>query len=223
MFKGCKGMKKLIVKGVVFLLSVISLNAYSHDFTWDNLLVADAKLTKSFDYEVYVDSYMQIYREPVWKKYRDDEFELESKRQETIKIMKDRFEQFDLSQEFIIHTFINFNEYDFDAEEFPLEGFTASSYFPVSRNRYYSNNVFPNKYKVSFENYDIVKNLKMDKSAAKQFVQNRKDRYGKVDRKIPIQVKFKVQEKSSIGDLRAEITEVILYESKNRNTILETY
>lgn len=216
-------MKKLFLKCICFVLFMVSPNVYSYDFSWDNLLLADAKLTPNFDYEVYVDSYMKLYREPIWKRYKNDEFELEDKRQETIQIMKDRFDQFDLDQEFFIHSFIKFGEYNFKKEEFPLEGFSATSHFSESRKRYISNNAFPYAYKVFFKNYDIVKNLEMDKDSAKVFLQSKKKHSGYVDRKLPVQIKFKVEERSGVGELRAKVTEVILYESKDASSILHVF
>ena len=216
-------MRKLTLACIGFIFYLVSFNAYPYDFNWDNLLHADAKLTSNFDYEVFVDSYMKMYREPIWKRYKDDEFELEDKRQETIQIMKEKFEQFDLEQEFFIHTYVTFGEYNFKKEEFPIEGFTATSHFTESRKRYISNNAFPYAYKVFFKNYDIVKNLDMDKETAKQFLQSKKKQSGYVNRKLPVQIKFKIQEKSGTGELRAKITEVILYKSKEARSVLQTF
>ena len=49
-------------------------------------------------------------------------------------------------------------------------GFSLQTYYQKSK-YFYRGNTFPNTYKVFFENYDVIKNLKMNSNDAKEFIQ----------------------------------------------------
>ena len=206
--------KQAIIIIVVFFSSALS----AHEFSWDNLLLSDAKLNPNYDFEVFVDAYMARYRRPVWNKYKNDEFELEGKRQETIEIMKKRFEAFDLNQEFIINTTFEFGKYDFKQQFFTIDGIGANSFFRQSKN-WYGESVFPNSYAVYFTNPEIVGNLPMEKDIAKAFIQNKKTSYGKVDRKLPTRIKFKITQKRGEKEFDAQITEITVFDKKESSIL----
>lgn len=209
--------KQVITAVTILFSSVLS----AHEFSWDNLMLSDAKLNPNYDYEVHVDAYMTRYRNPVWKKYKNDEFELESKRQETIEIMKKRFESFDLNQEFVINTTFEFGKYDFKQQFFPLEGVSANSFFRQSK-RWYDERVFPNTYGVFFTNTEIMGTLPMEKDAAKAFIQSKKSQSGRIDRRLPAQIKFKIVQKRGEAEFDASITEITVYDKK-RSSVLAVF
>jgi len=203
----------MIKRVLAVLLVVFTTASYSHEFSWDNLMLSDAKLNPSFDYEVYVDAYMMRYRNPVWKKYKNDEFELEGKRQETIEMMKKRFDAFDINQEFVINTSFKFGKYDFKQQAFPLDGVSGNSYFHQSK-RWYGESVFPYRYSVYFTNPEIMGTLPMEKSVAKAFIQTKKSQHGGVDRRLPARIKFKIVQKRGEAEFDANITEITVYDKK---------
>ncbi len=214
-------MIKQFITIAIILFSTAASVASAHDFSWDNLMLSDAKLNPSFDYEVHVDAYMMRYRNPVWKKYKNDEFELEGKRQETIEMMKKRFEAFDLAQEFVINTTFEFGKYDFKEQSFPLEGVSGNSYFYQSK-RWYGESVFPSRYSVYFINPNIMGNLPMEKDVAKTFIQRKKNTYGKVDRRLPATIKFKIERKRGQAEFDVLITEITVYDTK-KSTVLAVF
>ncbi len=213
-------LKKTTLTAAAVGVSLFAGNALAdHDFSWKNLMLASAKLNSSFDYETYVDSYMREYRSPVWKKYRNDEFQMHTKRKETIGMMKNEIEGFDLEEEFVINTGIDFGKYNFDAEEFPIDGVSPKSYFTQSNHA----GEFPYRYKVRFSNTAIFGNLEMNPEDAQAFVESRKNRYGNVDRELAAQLKFKIVERESQDMLVAEFTEVTLYEDNQFTKELTTF
>ena len=211
-------MKYILTFTIFMMVSVASL---AHNFSWDNLMLAHSKIDKAFDYELHVDSYMSKYRKPVWSKYRNDEFELEDKRIETIDIMRERIVSFDLSEPFTINTDFSFGEYDFKSKEFPVVSLSESHYFYVDSNR---SGTFPYRYKIYFSNYNLVGNLPMSKEDAKSFLKSKKDRYGNVRRILPAKITFHVVDiGSGKGELKAKIKEVTIYKDNDSKIALVSY
>ena len=213
--------KNMIKHLLVSITLLFSISTHAYEFSWDNLMLAHSKLDTAFDYEVMVDGYMKLYRAPVWKRYKSDEFELEDKRQETIVMMKERIKSFDLDDEFILRTSIDFEQYDFKKEEFPLTKLGSNSYFYKNNSNTYGSG-FQRTYKVHFENTEIFGNLAMAKSDAKEFVQKKKTSSGRVKRLLPMEIKFIVIGKSGEGDLKAVIIEVNVFDTDNA-TLLTTF
>ena len=213
-------LRKTVVTAAAAGTLLFTANATAvNEFSWTNLMLASAKLNQSFDYETYVDSYMAEYRQPVYRKYRNDEFKMQAKREETIEMMKKRINNFDIDEEYLINTSVQMGQYDFNAGSFPIQGPGPNSYF-------YDTNTageFPYRYKVSFSNTDMVGDLDMEASAAEQFVAERKDSNGNVNRELPAQLKFKIVERDSDDMLVAEFTEVTLYEERNYTEEIVTF
>jgi|AntDeeMinimDraft_4_1070355.scaffolds.fasta_scaffold08230_1 hypothetical protein len=213
-------MKKLSI-AVLASLFVFSHGALGHEFNWTNLMLTSAKLQPAFDYEANVDSYMYIYRNDVWDRYRNDEFELQDKRDETQEIMKSRIASFDVGESFVINTSFNFGEYDFSNEMFPVESIGESAYFNQRR---YNSKSFPSTYRVFFDNPGMIGDLKMNKEQAKSFLNSRKSSYGSVDRSINVKMEFVIIEtKTNPKDLVAQFTKVTFYKDSNRTGVLETF
>ncbi|WP_203299398.1 DUF4852 domain-containing protein [Marinobacter sediminum] len=202
-------------------LVVFSQGVFGHEFNWTNLMLASAKLQPAFDYEANVDSYMYIYRNDVWDRYRNDEFELQDKRDETQEIMKSRIDSFDIGEAFVINTSFDFGEYDFSNGIFPVESIGESAYFSESR---YNSKSFPSTYRVFFDNPEMIGDLKMNKELAKSFLNSRKSSYGSVDRSINAKMEFVIIEtKTNPRDLVAQLTKVTFYKDRNRTGVLETF
>jgi len=211
-------MIKNLLTSITFLFSITT---HAHEFNWDNLMLAHSQLNPAFDYEVAVDTYMKLYRFPVWQKYKNDEFELEEKRQQTIELMQQRIESFDLNEEFTLRTSVEFEQYDFKTEEFPLTQLSGNSYFYNSNNRVDSY-AFARVYQVYFKNTDIFGNLEMQKEDAKNFVQSKKTPTGRIKRALPMEIKFVIVERNGNDDLNAVITEINVFDADN-TTLLTTF
>ena len=153
----------------------------AHDLEWNNLLLASLKLRSGLDYDANVDSYLEVFRPDVWKRYRNDEFEMASKRRETIELMKNAIAAFRIDEEFVVRASTRIGSYDFKTNKFPLEGWTESAYFYDSN---YPHGSFPSTLQLYMSNTDIVKEFPMAETAARDFVRGRIDRDGDSDRRI---------------------------------------
>src|SRR5262245_45924882 len=94
------------------ILAVVGL-APAGSFNWDSMLLAWMKLDKDFDYnDTRVDAYMEIYREDVWNRVRNNEFRLKEEREKTTGIMKERLKGFSLDEDFRLKTVLTFGKYN---------------------------------------------------------------------------------------------------------------
>lgn len=213
-------MKKLFTLTALWAL-IGSASAMAHDLNWDNLMMAAVKMQPQFDYEANVDSYMKIYRSDVWDRYRNDEFELQDKRDETVKMMKERISSFPLNEEFVVYTSFDFGDYDFKKQVFPLDSLTETTYFPEFRG---NSGSFPYTYKVFFKNTAKIGNINMAKDDARNFLKKRKDRYGDVDRSVNAKLQFRITKlKNGRDELEAELTHVTIYSDDQRAKVLQEF
>jgi Domain of unknown function (DUF4852) len=193
-------------------------NLMAHDLDWKNLLLATLKLRHGLDYDANVDSYMQVFRPDVWNRYRNDEFEMVSKRKETIELMKQAIERFSIQEPFVVRTSTRIGSYEFDSKSFPLDGWSESSYFYASN---YPHGDFPSSIEVFISNPQVVKRLAMSEVQAKEFVRNRKDRHGEINRMIYVKLNLKITKvKAEPDELLAEITKYWLYADANYSKLL---
>lgn len=199
---------------------LFSTNAFAGDFTWGELLNGRMKLDKSFDYEVHVDSYMKNFRSAVWNRYRNDEFELQDKREETIRMMKDKANQFPLEEEMVINTTFEIGKYDFKKKMFPLAPLSESSYYYDIN---HSSGTLPRQLKVYFSNPDMIKDLPMEKNNAKAFVSRHKDTYGNVNRTVYGSLHFKLIQIKGSDSLLAKVTAAEVFEDNSRSKLLRKY
>lgn len=213
-------MKKVV--GTIFVYMLIGMSSVmAHDFKWDNLMLAAVKLQPQFDYEANVDSYMELYRNDVWNRYRNDEFELQEKRHETIQMMKEKVSSFSLGEEFVIYTKFEFGKYDFKNQLFPLDALSENVYF---YDKEWDSGSFPAKYVVYFENPSKVGNIEMNKEEARTFIQRRKSRSGHIDREVGAKLQFVIAGlKNGSNELKAKLTQVTIYSDDERTKMLQKY
>lgn len=203
------------------LLVVGSSQAQAHDFNWKNLLMASLKLREGLDLEANVDSYMQVFRPDVWKRYHNDEFELRAKRKETMALMASTIERFPLDEAFVLRTTTTFGTYDFDKQEYPLAGWNETSYFYEYG---YPHGDFPSNIRVFFKNPQALKAVPMAEDAAREFLKLRKDRYGNVNRQLNVVLYVRVIEvKTPPADLLAEIQGGRIYADKNNTQLIHEF
>lgn len=199
-------------------ISLVSITCDAHDFSWDNLLLSKMKIQKGFDYEAHVDSYMKVFRPVVWKRYQNDEFELEDKRRETLSLMKDRVDAFQIEEEMELNGTMTLGGYDFDNLEFPIKEATESHYWYKSR---YTSSDFPSSFSIYFSNPELIRTLPMEKDEARSFITRRKDRYGNVDRRIQMTLKFTVSKmKNAHDEFLVEIKSARFYDDKGRTRLV---
>lgn len=198
-------------------ISVVgALPARAYDMTYQNMLVATMKLDPNFDYDNIVDSYMQDYRPAVWQQSHDDEFQRRGKEAETLAMMKRAAAAFDLGDPIVIHTSIQFGEYDFKAHQFALDPFSASSFFPVN----HCCNSLPGQIRLYFSNPDLIGGLPMGEAAAQAFVDQHKQ-YGNVSRTLEAEISVRLKSVKTTDEVIGEITRVVLRDPMNKNAVLK--
>jgi len=204
---------------IVFLL-VSPPPTQAQELSWENLLLETMKLDKSFDYEANVDSYMQKFRSDIWERYHNDEFELEDKRQETIKMMRARVAAFPSQEEFVIPTTFSFENYNFKKQKFPMQPFSESTYYNASDS---GSGTLPYMIKLFFSNPEKVSGLSMGKAPARGFIVLRKDQYGDINRTVYATVHAKVINLKGKDTLEAKITSVEVYGDQRKTKLLQKY
>ena len=214
-------MKRLALAASLFAATLL---ANANQFDAHTMWLAHMKLSSHFDYRANVDTYMKTQRRDVWRAYRNDEFELEAKRAETIEIMKERVDALDLHQDFEINTSVELGSYDFDAQEYPLKGPGRNSYYTCSMQRLF---VMPPSFlycRVFFTNPEILGPLKMAKEEAKAFLSSRKDRYGQVERDLPARIRFRVHSThNDPGEFMATITSIDVFADRDHARKLASF
>lgn len=201
----------------LFVIFLISPTLLAHDFSYDNLLTASIKLDPAFDFEAHVDSYMKRYRNDIWKRYHEDEFELEDKRTESLSLWRSQVSSFDLGESFTLVTSFQIKDYDFEKQQFPLDSISPTTYFRESITWNYT---LPATIRVFFDNSEIIGDLSMPKDEAKKFLQGRKDRYGNINRDITAVIEFTLQRLKSKNEIIAHIKSVKLYEGDSNSRMI---
>lgn len=204
----------ILISGFLLMLGS---SAHAYDLTYQNMLVAMMKLDPNYDYENYVESYMQAFRSAVWQRSHGDEFEFSGKKAETLEMMKRAASSFNLSEPVVIHTNLQFGEYDFKKHEFSLNPFSDTSFFSVN----YCCNTLPNQIRLFFENPEIINGLSMEEPAARSFLNIHKQ-YGNVNRQLVADLNVKLKSLKSDGALVGEITKVVVRDPMNKNAVLQT-
>jgi len=192
----------------------------THEFTWENLFLARVKLDKDYDFGAHVDDYLKTFREDVWKKYHDDEFQLHKKRAEALRIFKQRVDDFDLDQEFVIpRATVHIEKYDFEHSAFPIKEATDHHYWYESR---YTHSDFPDRISVYFKNPELMRYLPMPADEAERFLAERKDRDRDVDRELLAFIRIRICErKNEEGDeLLTEIGGVKYFTSDKKKPLI---
>ena len=129
--------RKLVHKLFSILLIAFSINVFSHEFIGENLMLSEIKIGMAihktdYPYARFVDEYMRLNKTDIWSKYRDNEFEFEEKKTESIALMKNIVDSFTLDEEFTINTTFELSKYNFKTESFPLSSLSKKSFFCYS-------------------------------------------------------------------------------------------
>ena len=209
-------LRQILAAGAAIILTCGP--AWAYEMTYQNMFLALMKLNPSFDYENSVAGYMQVYRPTVWQRTHNDEFERRGAEEETLQMMKKSAGSFNLDDPIVIHTAIQFGEYDFKQHQFALNPFSDASFFPVN---YCCVNGLPNQIQLYFSNPDIINGLPMDDQAAKLFI-NRHKQYGNVNRQLNADISVKLVSAKGDDQLVGEVVKVVLHDPMNGNAVLET-
>jgi len=220
-------MKKPIV---LIFLTLLFGNSSASSFGWNEALLASMKLQEDYAYERTVDSYMRLFRRDVWTRHRNDEFELQDKRVETVEIMKDRVDNLDLNSEFLVNTEFRFLEYDFEKSEYPLIALNEDSIIRIEHVAHRSHHVstygLPTSFDLSFTNTDIIGAIPMKQDVAREFLISRRDSRGNVNRALSVALYFKLIDfHENDNRFDAEITRVDIFHGplRDRGSVIKSF
>ena len=204
---------------IPFALALTYSPALAYDLTYQNMLTASMRLNPAFDYDNTVDAYMQAFCPAVWQKYHDDEFERHTKEAETLDIMKKASSSFNLNDPIVIHTGLQFGEYDFKQHAFAMHPFSDSVFFPVN---YCCVQGLPNQIKLFFSNPDLLDGLPMDDQTAKAFLDRHKQ-YGNVNRQLNAEISVVLTSAKTDYELIGKITKIVVSDPMNKNAPIQTF
>ena len=193
-----------------------SITAQAKDFTYENLLYALYKINNDVDYELIADSYMKSFRASIWRKYKNDEFELEDKRRDTIEILKNKIANYDITDPFKIRTNVDFDKYNFKELKFNFTPIAPNTYFYESM----CCNELPRQIKIMITNGSIIDGIPMKKEAAKKFLNSRKGYGGHIDRTVTLTLEILPKNISDINTITSEIISYKVVDPKTNQTLL---
>lgn len=133
----------------------------------------------------YSMEYLYRFKNENYKKFKQDEFELDNQKQMVNEQINTDIKTFNDSTVFVLKLELNFKNYDFQTQSFPID--YIDKQFEVIKSE------FPQytQTKIVFTNSSAFENLKMEKDNAGSLIKRRKDKYGNVNRKIYAKVYFK--------------------------------
>lgn len=200
-------------------------NVYTEGYNWGYFFTAYRKMSKYFSYEQNATDLMKIYYPDSYKRYKNDEFELASKRQDAVTKIKQTTGEFDETRVHQLFTEWDFGTYDFEKGEFPLDAITATTSYRFAQDslRMPSNN-FPREFRLYFTNPEVIGNLKMAPEAAKVFLQKKKNSRGYINRELPAMFYFKlVRLDEGEAIFYAEILDGEVYYGKDDKRVVKTF
>jgi len=210
----------LKLKELTFVFGVLlSPLANAYDFNFENVLIAYIKLNENIKPADVVDGYMQIYRPTVWKNSHNDEFEMEGKREETVRIINNKVANMDLNKNFTIRTKLPFDEYDFVKGMFSFTPLREGVFFPVHKCCYSG---ITDHIEVYFDNGKIVNGLKIPKEQAKTLLSQRRTSYGSINRDVYMKINFLMKESTDSNKIIGHISNVEVYD-KEGGRLLQRY
>lgn len=190
----------------------------SYEFTWHNLLLARDKVDDHFTLADHVDDYMKSVRSNVWEQNRNDEFQLQKRRIETLAIIDKRVAEFDIEQDFMLKAHLTFDSYDFKKAMFPIKEATDSHYW-YENNTGYSDDL-PYRLEVYLKDPKMISGIPMEATAAERFVAVRKSSYGSVNRRVYANIRLRITGIRSSGGLVAEVRWAQFFNNKNRTQLV---
>lgn len=232
-------MKKLFFVGLLILLSVGVVFAQEKVLDAVQGLFIYLKGTETEISEEEYLNYAIAMQTSTYTKYINDEFEWHDQFQ----ILKGKFDESiaaaDFSSTYQIVTNVNFGDYDFDKEGFPII-IEAGSFFPLglatTKSRHLdSDSVFRKQIAFKLDSFEDYNFFAMPKDTARTFLQGRKNRYGEVNRALTLQINYKIAaydspeyknfEKIALNNnylpVVGIIESIVVYDTSNKNDIKE--
>lgn len=139
--------------------------------------------------------YAKSFETATYQKYRNDEFEWDEQFSNIKQSLKTKIAEADMHSTYTIVTTLEFGDFDFTNEGFPIT-INAGTFFPFN---YFNNwvdfkrtSLFYKRIALKLDSFDKYNFFAMPKDEAKAFLQGRKNSYGTVNRKVTLQINYKI-------------------------------
>jgi hypothetical protein len=139
-----------------------------------------------------VTRYIRDYHNNIYRQHHNNEFEWHGKIEEYRKELSQKISAQSLDIAYAIVTNVEFNNYDFDKDGFPVN-ISEGTFFPLdSKERTYLNRI--GLYLIDLSNYNF---FAMERNDANMFIKNRTSNSGRVDRQVRLLIYFKLADFAS--------------------------
>ncbi len=214
-------MKTLTLISILFVTYVSSVTCSANEFSWKNLMLAEAQLDPDYDFEANASWYMKMYRPNVWKRSKNNEFTFHGEIQKTAEIFKKQAKELDLKDTFTIKSNLTLGKYNFKTNSFPITPNGSETYWKKYRPIYASDAV--REYRVFMQNHELLKEIKVKFDEAQKLIESRTGRYGDVDRRVWIELKIKIiKRRSERGQLLGVVEKATFYQDRMYSLALQT-
>lgn len=196
-------MKKLlfVVMGILLLTTLFAqtktidhTNGYYLYFNMNNTLLTE---------EEYL-NYAKVFKQGTYRQYHNDEFEWEEKYSAIKQELDTMISKADFDAVYSVVSNIELGDYDFTNEGYSVS-FDPNSFFPIFKDEYAgyaqyasSGSVFGKIIAIIIDSLETYSILPMPKEEAKAFLQGRKDKNGKVNRSVTMQINYKIVRNNSL-------------------------
>lgn len=149
---------------------------------------SNTKLTEE-DYLVYA----QEFHSETYRKYSNDEFEWHDQFNIIKQKLDEEIANADFDSTYVVVTSVDLEDYDFTNEGFPVS-IGEGTFIPLGRNDGYKSfkSIFYNRTALGLHNFHRYNFFKFAKDDAKAFLQGRKNSRGEVNRKVTLQITYKI-------------------------------
>lgn len=200
---------------------VMCSSSIGAEFTYSHLLHARMKLDSDFNCNVCSIPYMQHFRPSVFQNTRNDEFEFQRSRRETVELMKKAVAAVNLDEEIVLRTTVHIGNYDFDKAQFFVNDVSTTTYWSTHSQKSVSG--LPYRIDVFLNNALSVRSIPMTEDEAQSFIDRRKDRYGNVDRRLYATFKIKLAGfRENKTEFLAEVQSVEYFSDSHRTKLVHS-
>ena len=188
-------MKKLFLFGLLMIMSVCCIFGQNNNLDAKKGLYLYLKGSKtSLTEEDYL-NYAKAIEYNVYKKYINDEFEWHDQFQILKKNFDTAIANADLDATYTVVTNVEFGDFDFTKEGFPVS-IGAGTFFPLGTTDTYwessRGSMFKKEAALKLDSFEQYNFFAMPKDQAKTFLQGRKYSSGSVNRRITLQITYKI-------------------------------
>lgn len=139
--------------------------------------------------------YAKSFERAIYDKYNNDEFEWDEQFTTIKQSLKNKIDQADLDSTYTIVTSVEFGDYDFTNEGFPVS-IGEGTFFPFEHfdnwTSITSGSTLDKKIALKLDSFEKYNFLAMPKAEGKAFLQSRKSNSGYVNRDITLQITYKI-------------------------------